>query len=160
MNCKSIQELLLTDYVDGEMSDSERKIIDDHLKSCQKCEEFALLAKKVGVDSFSDTERVSPSENVWQRIKMQVSSSSEKCNIFNNIFSLENIKNAFALMRPRLVLASILFVVLSTTLFIKVSEQNLALKQEEQVVVYLATLSEDDDSFDEDFETNIEKYFL
>jgi len=142
MNCKSIQELLLTNYIDGEMIDSERKIVDDHLKSCQKCKEFALLAKKVGVDSFSGLERALPSEDIWQRIKRQVVFESEKRNILKNAFFLENIKNAFALTRPRLVLASILFVALFATFFVKISEQNLVLKQEEeQAVVYLTMLS-------------------
>lgn len=160
MSCKGVQELLLTNYIDGDMVDSERKIIDDHLKSCQKCKEFALLAKKVGSDSFSDIERVLPSESVWRRVRMQVASDSKRWDSFKNIFSLERIKNAFVLTRPRLALASILLVVLSVTFFVKISEQNLALNQEEQIAVYLAVLSEDDSFFDEELGTGIEEYFL
>ena len=48
MNCKKAQELMLTDYLDDEISEKEKARIEEHLESCQKCREFSIDAKKVG----------------------------------------------------------------------------------------------------------------
>ncbi|MDP8264067.1 MAG: zf-HC2 domain-containing protein [Candidatus Aceula lacicola] len=160
MNCKDIRELLLTDYVDGEINESARKAIDDHLVSCQSCKEFALAAKQAAFDPFSDAERFSPPESVWHSIKERIVEVSKEDSISENILSLEKIKKVFVLPRPAIALVSILIVVLSVTSFVRTSSQKIALENEEQAIVYLAMLDEEDDSEPGEFGTSIEEYFL
>lgn len=48
MNCVDIQNLLSA-YIDGECSDNEKRIIEEHLKQCSDCiEEYRLLKTLIG----------------------------------------------------------------------------------------------------------------
>ena len=47
-NCKKSQELMLTDYLDDQMTAKEKARIEEHLESCRKCREFSIAARKVG----------------------------------------------------------------------------------------------------------------
>ncbi|MDD3374538.1 MAG: zf-HC2 domain-containing protein [Candidatus Omnitrophica bacterium] len=162
MNCKNIRKLLLTDYVDNETSDLMRKTIENHLLDCQNCREFASSTKKAVFDSFSEVERFSPPAELWHKIKEKIEQDPKEKMFFNNIYFFKNIRNIFILSRFAVVLASILIIV-SLVLFIKNSNQNVALEsQEKENIIYLVSLDQEisSDSDSGSLGTSIEEYFL
>jgi hypothetical protein len=40
MNCKEIQDIILTDYIDNELGSEELKAVELHLKQCPDCSSF------------------------------------------------------------------------------------------------------------------------
>lgn len=46
MECRNIREKL-SDYVDNELSDEETKLVDEHLKACQKCSHALEELRKI-----------------------------------------------------------------------------------------------------------------
>ena len=56
---------MLTDYLDDEIGEKEKTRIEEHLKSCQKCMEFSINAKKVGNGLFSGADRANVPEYLW-----------------------------------------------------------------------------------------------
>lgn len=75
MDCEHIKELLLG-YIDNEISDNERMLVDDHLSSCPACamelEALAATESKLRQAYQEVTAGVSPSAGAWQMIKNKV----------------------------------------------------------------------------------------
>jgi anti-sigma factor RsiW len=69
MNCKRIQEFLMTDYIDGEASDAVQKEIRAHLKTCAECGAIERLLREKVSGPFRNIEAVVPPEETWHRIK-------------------------------------------------------------------------------------------
>ena len=69
MKCKKIQEIILTDYVDGQLDEKQRSLLSRHLAECQGCEKFFIYVMKNIAGVFTNAERLVPSEIVWRRIK-------------------------------------------------------------------------------------------
>jgi len=73
MKCEQIQELLLTDYLDGQLDGEGLKSIEQHLSDCPGCREFLAVARKITVEPFYSSKKVFLSqEDVWHRIKQQI----------------------------------------------------------------------------------------
>ncbi|MFC1998316.1 anti-sigma factor family protein [Chloroflexota bacterium] len=75
MDCEHIKELLLG-YIDNEISDNERMLVDDHLSSCPACamelEALAATESKLRQAYQEVTAGVSPSAGAWESIRQQV----------------------------------------------------------------------------------------
>jgi hypothetical protein len=75
MDCKHIKELLLS-YVDDEVSEEDRKLVEVHLSGCSACAEemeaLAVTGSKLRQAYTTVTARVSPSEGVWESIRSEV----------------------------------------------------------------------------------------
>ena len=46
MKCKKIQEIILTDYLDGQLDEKQRSSLGRHLAECKSCKEFSTYAVK------------------------------------------------------------------------------------------------------------------
>ncbi|MBM4128995.1 MAG: zf-HC2 domain-containing protein, partial [Nitrospira sp.] len=62
MNCEKIQELILTDYLDGEIDKRQEEFIKQHLATCIGCQEFLSIAQKTVVEPFLNAGKVTPDE--------------------------------------------------------------------------------------------------
>lgn len=71
MKCQGIQQQLLTDFLDQELSSAKRLEIDGHLAQCACCREFLAAVKKVN-DPLQASERVEPAAHVWLNIRDQI----------------------------------------------------------------------------------------
>ncbi len=72
MKCHKIQNILLTDYADGQIADNLRRQVDEHLVRCKACREFYAAVKKDVIRPF---EKASHQEipldmlkNIWGAI--------------------------------------------------------------------------------------------
>jgi anti-sigma factor RsiW len=69
MNCKEIKHLILTDYVDGELSPAKAKLLESHLAGCSACRLQAQAMQQQG-EIFAQGPNIgTPHEMVWNRIK-------------------------------------------------------------------------------------------
>ena len=82
MNCKKIQDLILTDYLDDQISEKEKRPIEEHLSHCRFCRDFAAAARKVGAGLFTNLDKVGPPEFVWRRIRENIIAQQRKKETF------------------------------------------------------------------------------
>lgn len=71
MRCKKIQHFLMTDYLDGEISQALSRDIEQHLKGCNRCRVFLKELKSVQAP-FKNVESIAPPTYVWQRIREKI----------------------------------------------------------------------------------------
>jgi len=110
MRCKKVQELLKSDYLDGETASGETRDIAEHLEQCLECRsvEKELQAQRM---FFKEAKRQQPPDRVWQNIrKAIVEESLEQDNQLRaGIF--ERLREFFWPPRPIFTLASAITVV-------------------------------------------------
>jgi anti-sigma factor RsiW len=73
MNCKMIQELIITDYVDGEAGHDLRREVEAHLGSCSTCRQFEKAVREVAVKPFKGMPREEAPAYIWNRVKEEIS---------------------------------------------------------------------------------------
>ncbi len=76
MNCKQMQDVILTDYMDGQLSPKRMKQIDDHLITCLNCRMLANDTRQGIEAAFKDIGRAAVDPFVWQRIKNKINDNA------------------------------------------------------------------------------------
>ncbi len=74
MKCERIQELLLTDHMDGELGGALRREVDEHLRSCLACGEFARAAVQVSARPLKAAGKEEAPSYIWHRVKERIAS--------------------------------------------------------------------------------------
>jgi hypothetical protein len=69
MECKKIQELLLTDYIDGEAGDALKNEVERHVNICHTCRQFKQSLLKIAIEPFRKAKESKPPDLAWNRIK-------------------------------------------------------------------------------------------
>lgn len=115
MQCKKIQELLKTDYLDGEVNQRDQQCIREHLAQCADCRRLKeeLLAQRV---SFQKAEYKQPPERIWQNIHDTIVSErlKEEKNFLSGIF--ERLRKLIFVPRPVFALAGSLAAIIFTVI--------------------------------------------
>ena len=164
MQCERIHEILLTDYVDGELSAEKSKEVEAHLSSCSQCREFLaelrLLTEKA---TFQRANESISQERVWQNIKGQIEEERAPAVVSNPFVGITSwLKDILRLPKPAFALFAVTAVVLIVTVQTKLINR--------QEIIQPALL-ETQEYFDEDllvsqtadgdgYGTDIEEYFL
>jgi predicted anti-sigma-YlaC factor YlaD len=159
MLCEKIQELLKTDYLDGEINQREEQEIKEHLAHCPQCRRLGeeLLAQRL---LFQKAEQVEPPERVWQNIRDAIITQELNQESRFGTGILGRLKNLFA-VRPAFVLASALTVIIFVAFFTgaMIHKRQLLSKQNiPEGSIYL--LDNDEGLLLYDLGTGIEEYFL
>ena len=92
MNCRRIQKLLMTDYIDGELNEKMRISILNHLATCDKCKQFEKTLQKETVSPFKAAEKKTPPDFIWEKIRSRIIADEESAFKVIRIF-----KPAFAI---------------------------------------------------------------
>lgn len=161
MECKKAQELILTNYLDGQMDDVQRVRLKIHFATCPGCEEFASIAKKAVIDPIARMKRVSAPESLWPRIKEAIIAAEqpeaglvarfrEKAKL---IFAIPRLAFTFA---TAILFISVVGIVTQVQLSKRVSLQEQAEYPTNSLSVGLAAPTDSG----ADFGTSIEEYFL
>lgn len=115
MNCKKIKELILTDYIDNEMSDKERMYFNIHLARCPRCREFVDAVKNAVVKPFTNVKKIDPPKSIWIRVKESIMvEQQEKLGFITSIS--EKLKNVFYIPTLALAVSTIMALVIIATL--------------------------------------------
>ena len=80
MICKEIQDLSITDYADGELDASAQYDIEQHIKSCAACREFADSARRA-CEPLRASEKLQPPVSVWRGIEEAILAREETVSV-------------------------------------------------------------------------------
>ena len=75
MDCKNIKEKLSA-YIEGDISSEEKMLVDEHLRSCQKCNESLAELKKT-VDYVRSLEDIEPPAWLLQKVMAGIKSGAK-----------------------------------------------------------------------------------
>ncbi len=158
--CKEFRDVILTDYIDGELDKDVKVRLEAHLRVCAHCREFADEVKAQLVVPFKQTQRVSVPEDLWRSIEESIAQENEEMQPAANWID----RLVQSLTLPRLVpvfLSLILFI--SAGLWILNSHQGSQVAGNdsgEYVADILDSVSELAEIDNDNFGTSIEQYFL
>ena len=71
-NCKEIQDLILTDYIDGQADQETKSHVENHLLACADCRVFAQEVKANLVVPFERAQRQTVPAHLWNSIKEKI----------------------------------------------------------------------------------------
>jgi anti-sigma factor RsiW len=71
MTCHEIQNMMLTDNLDGEASADVNRSVEQHLAGCQTCRELLSVARKLEAD-LRPSPAVQPPAYLWDQIREKV----------------------------------------------------------------------------------------
>lgn len=164
MKCEKIQEFILTDYLDGQLTEDQKNTIESHLAQCSRCREFAETARKVAVEPFAAAKPIAPPEHVWHKIKETIfDEQPDAIGMRKRI--LQGWESFLGVPHPVMVMVFVLILLLvSVTLGAFVNTQVVEKKRTKEQVEYLAYLTQPlaDTAAKEDqgLGTLLEEYFL
>ena len=125
MKCKKIREIILTDYIDGQLNEKQRSSLGLHLAECKGCKEFSTYAVKNIAGLFTNAERLIPSEIVWRRIKGSIEAEeTNKPGVVIGFF--ERLKGTLYIPKPATIFVTTLTFILvaSLALALYIGNQN------------------------------------
>jgi len=168
MNCRKIQEIILTDYIDGQLDDKRKGAIEEHLAHCHHCQELAGIAREGVLKPFINVKKQEVPAIIWDQVREEIVARQERKVVTGTTFLinlLEKIVPVTTFPRPVFALASIATLMLMIGILPQLMMNNPTVKIDEVgQVEYLSLLT--DTSGDvpagesADLGTPIEKYFL
>lgn len=72
MECKKVQDWLIAEYGDNELSPEDHAGAARHLTACRGCQEFFTAFQKSAVTPFQEAGEIQPDPAVWQRIRERI----------------------------------------------------------------------------------------
>jgi predicted anti-sigma-YlaC factor YlaD len=164
MNCKRIQEFLITDYIDGQMADKTKSIIDQHLAHCPVCMGYLSSIKKEAVNPFVNVSKDVPDQLLWAQIKQTIEEEQQQqleASLKPNFW--ERIRLAVHVPRPAFAFATIVTMIfmIGSTGQLFFSAPIVKINGQDQLA-YLSSLIDEpvDMNNGNDSQTPIEKVFL
>jgi predicted anti-sigma-YlaC factor YlaD len=68
MECKKVRDIIMTDYIDGELDGKERALIDAHLSGCTACSGI-LSSLTAALKPLKESKHAVPPAESWENIK-------------------------------------------------------------------------------------------
>ncbi len=167
MECKHVEELILTDYLDGQLGKEQKAQIEKHLAICSDCKEYELLTKTAVVEPFDNLGKHNPPEVTWNKIKEQIEEElplQEPTNSFADI--IRKIKSFLYIPKPSFVAAPIVVLILVVITVMKLPPEDQKIvkvnpdSQVECINYLMAVFDQETVNGDDDFGTSIEELFL
>jgi predicted anti-sigma-YlaC factor YlaD len=141
MKCHKIQNILLTDYADGQIAEDLRRKVDGHLSRCKACREFYAAVMAAAVAPFENAPRQDAPpdmlKNIWGAI-------DEKTCVPHPLWERLREWETRLFSRPSLALASMTFLFLIIVSGVRILPErflhtiNSAAGSDEEYVAYLA----------------------
>jgi anti-sigma factor RsiW len=166
MDCKKIQELIMTDYIDAEASEPLRKEIETHLKTCEGCREFEQALRERVSNPFRKLEETKPPEEIWQRIKETIEDEQAEQYappLLERL--LDFLRNSFTARRPVFAFSTAISVIVVALFFLAgpFHKQQLVKDYIEEQAEFMVSLNRPvNGDLDQDFSfgTAIERYLF
>ena len=164
MNCKRIQKYIITDYIDGQMADKQKSLIDQHLAHCPVCAGYLSSIKKEAINPFFNASKVVPDEILWAQIKQTIEDEQQQQlekSFMPNFW--ERLRTSVHIPRPAFALATLVTMIfmVSSTGQLFFSSPMVKINGQDQVE-YLSSLIDEPVALNNgnDLQTPIEKVFL
>jgi hypothetical protein len=118
MNCREIRKQI-TAYLDDELSSSEKRLIQTHLKDCQNCQrelsELGALQTRMQEHLMAHAAAVAPSPQAWSTLNASLPEKPQGKALLDKIFggfSLPRVSSTSLIPTQRAVIAILLLVTL------------------------------------------------
>ena len=161
---EQIKEIILTDYIDGELSPEQKQQIDALIAQDPELQEFLQAVKMSTQTPFENFGRDLPAKHVWENIKEEIAPVGVKATSQSPLQGIvEQLKHIFSLsfMRYGMAFALILIIVTIVGVNSRNNEQRMVFQAVEQVE-YLTFITDEvfNDDITMDYGSAIEQYFL
>ncbi|MFH1857877.1 MAG: zf-HC2 domain-containing protein [Candidatus Omnitrophota bacterium] len=167
MDCNRIQELLKTDYLDGEVSAALGKTVLAHLEKCHACRELEKSLRQEAVGPFKAVREIKPPAFVWERIREAAVLEKAKPPEGFWVDLKERLSAVFLMRRPVFAVATVAVLIVAAVVLTRgpFPARNMAGNYLEEQVEFLADLgngeaTSGDDALYVNLGTGIEEYFL
>jgi len=159
-NCKNFKDLILTDYIDGQLDIALKEQVESHLHQCASCQSFAREVKENLIVPFEKASHQEVPSYLWRQIQEKIyEESSSRLGVLDVMRGW--IKG---ITFPRLVpvfCSFMMFFLIGTTFLYN---QQAKLAQDQERGSYLAFILTSSTAVSpvggNDLGTPIEKYFL
>jgi len=157
--CDHVKDLILTDYIDGQVDKNIAGEIENHLLDCNDCRVFLKEVKSSVIFPLSQIQRLPVPAELWDRIKQNIEDENQAVSPLLEFFNKLKGLLLFPRMVPVFASFILMFVAGSVTLNTIQMQQAQAKDQGEYLVSLLnPTSTASLDSSDPG--TPIEHYFL
>ena len=78
MECKKLQDRLITEYLDEELDSEENAEVERHLTACSDCRGFFKAVQGSAVTPFKEAGEMQPDSAVWQRIHEKIEAKQSR----------------------------------------------------------------------------------
>ena len=159
MDCKEMEEIILTDYIDGKIAGQALRSVEAHLASCIRCRGLASELASIRAP-FRKTERMEPPSEVWERIRAEVSRKPIDSVFAQDTF--QSIRLFFARLRPAIVVMTAAALILAVLTVARLMPQKgmRTPPASGDDILSLVTSDENENGALYDFGTPAENYFL
>jgi anti-sigma factor RsiW len=164
MNCKKTQEIIITDYIDGQMTNKAKNLIDQHLAQCPACTGYLSNIRKAVVNPFVNVSKDVPDQLLWERIKQNIEEDQQQqfeVSLKPNFW--ERFKLVVHIPRPAFALATVVTMIFlfGSTGQLFLSTPAVKINGQDQMA-YLSSLIDEPIAMNNgnDSQTPIEKVFL
>lgn len=82
MRCEQAQELILTDYTDGQLDEALRREVAGHIKDCSVCREFEATVRAKAVEPLRGAEKPEAPAYLWSRIRQRIEAEGRPAGAF------------------------------------------------------------------------------
>ncbi len=132
MNCKKIQELIITDYIDQQLPTNKQEEIKTHIKNCPECLEFESTVRTKAMKVFKETTSVKTPDYIWNNIQEKI--NSKETIGFTELLK-NKLANLFVLPKPAYAIAGALTAILLITPFFIIKQDTFNSIKEENYLV-------------------------
>lgn len=77
MDCKKMEEVILTDYIDGKLEGTALRQAEEHIASCDRCRGLVQEFRAVAA-SLRNAPREEPPDRVWEKIRAAITVPERK----------------------------------------------------------------------------------
>jgi predicted anti-sigma-YlaC factor YlaD len=112
MKCKKAQKLILTDYIDKQLSQGLQNEIESHINSCSECRQYKDQLLRATAAAFKNTEEIKPPDMVWSKIKQSISDKDIQPQHSRLVVFKNSLLDMFTVRKPALVFATMALMIL------------------------------------------------
>lgn len=149
MNCEHVQELILTDYSDGLLTPKAERRVEDHIKKCPACTQFAQRVKQDALRPLEGP-MAEPDPFIWQRIRNEIERGSAP--VHAKVTTADILANFLKSFRPAAAVVGI-FLLMAIAPIV-----DYHVSQRPSYMAYV--MDADTDPAENDVSDGIEEYFL
>jgi anti-sigma factor RsiW len=155
--CDHFKELILTDYIDGQLDKNSADSVENHLLDCGDCRVFFKEVKNTALHFQASSRQPVPAE-LWDAVRQNIEHESQAASPATDL--IEKIKGLIAFPRMVPVFASLVVMLLAGSVTLNTIQVGQA-KDKDQGEYLVSLLSPADPASDNnDIGTPIEHYFL
>jgi len=155
--CEAFKDMILTDYIDGQLDKNTAKTLESHLQGCHDCRAFLQEIKVRAVLPFAKANRQQVPAELWETIQQKIENEEQAPGLWEGF--INGLKGLFVFPRLVPVFASLIIMLLVGSVGLNtIQVQQAQTKDQGEYLVSLLSPASPGDNNDPG--TSIEHYFL